>query len=182
MNENIGYKAWIAILILFSALGWGLYLSMISTPESYDPDAEIDYWSGIFYRCEANYDALENDLAGCEFDLRGERIGAGADQRRVEFLEGQLESCNNAYSRELHDRLFYQNAFDNVSPYCSEGLYQLVIDGVREELYACQDQVINQRGYWQDAQTLCFQDKNCSACMEMTEGNLEHCFTYAYFP
>ncbi len=32
------------------------------------------------------------------------------------------------------------------------------------------------------AQALCVYDWNCSACLEMTDGNVDHCFRYAYYP
>jgi len=38
---------------------------------------------------------------------------------------------------ERHNRKYYQDAFENVSPYCSEGMCQLTIDGLRGELETC---------------------------------------------
>ena len=166
------------------------------------------------------------------------------DEARIEYLEGQLDSCNRAYAEEKHDRKFYQNAFDNVSPYCSEGLDQLVIDGLRAELFACNRQkgllqheladALNDRrickeellgapchphpdgihcgwesspmlyecafgelGWigpdrvmcdnfgntlYREARAVCYSDRNCLSCMQMTGGDLGHCYAFAYYP
>ena len=49
---------------------------------------------------------------------------------RVEFLEGQLDSCNRAYAEEKHNRKYYQTC-------CPEGDWRNYIDGLREGLNTC---------------------------------------------
>lgn len=44
-------------------------------------------------------------------------------------------------TKVIHDRDFYKNALDNVSPYCSEGMYELTIDGLRERVEFLEAQV-----------------------------------------
>lgn len=151
MDEKTGHKVWIIILVVFSILGWGLYLNTIVNPESYDPDAEIDYWSSLYRRCEANYASLSNEIDCVTqwgdpsqpdkcmtyqqlIDDRAMIASAYREsQRNLGVAENDLIVC-------MHNQKYYKNALDNVSPYCSEGLDQLVIDGLRAELDACKNQ------------------------------------------
>lgn len=109
------------------------------------------------------------------------------DEARIEYLEGQLDSCNRAYSEEKHDRKFYQNALENVSPYCSEGLDQLVIAGLKDELQYCSNIVdryrkryLTEPRYDLVEQNLCDADAECSVCAVMTTGDYRFCFDNAY--
>lgn len=145
------------------------------------------------------------------------------NETRIEYLEGQLESCNRAYEKEKHNREYYQDALENFSSYCSEGLNQLVIDDLREELSICRreklgapchphpdgihcgwgpcntlyDCVFGELGWigpdrvmcdnfgntsYNEARTACFSDRNCSSCIQMTDGDLGHCYAFSYYP
>ena len=142
---------------------------------------------------------------------------------RVEFLEGQLGSCNSAYAEEKHNRKYYQNALEDVPAYCSLGLNQFVIDGLRDELSACRKERVGAPCHshpdgihcgwgpcnmlydcafgglgwigpdremcgafgntrYNEARSACYSDHNCSSCIQMTGGDLGHCYAFAYYP
>ena len=35
---------------------------------------------------------------------------------------------------------------------------------------------------YNEARSVCYSDRNCSNCLEMTKGDLGHCYAFAYYP
>lgn len=142
---------------------------------------------------QADYDALTNDrnyimhtLDKCRrskdaylSDLNAMPMCEGA-VTRIEFLEGQLDSCTRAYAEERHDRKFYQKALEDVPAYCSLGLNQFVIDGLRDELDACNHQkgllqhaladALNDRRIYKEELSICRREKVGAPCHQAHDG------------
>ncbi len=216
------YIGLIAFLLVMGVIGWAKFID--EKQESKDwytnysdamdelrvvRDANIEYlyeWGN----CKRTLDFYVGELSAMPVCQN--------DAERIEYLEGQLDSCNGAYSKELHDRLFYQEALEDVPAYCSLGLNQFVIDELRSELGKCKFDLYTEQtkapkticgwdmlykcsfgelgwigpdreicsafgnASYNEARTACFSDRNCSSCLQMTDGDLGHCYAFAYYP
>jgi len=211
MKENNEWKFGlvfmvIAFLVIFATGGWAKY---VGERKAFD-------------RLTERYAEAQEEITYLDWNLNSvifERDNLKADlekqpECRPNRCDGDLIAC-------LHNEKYYKNALDNVSPYCSEGIYELTIDGLRERVEFLEGQLTSctnayTREFWGEvvscgwdmckcafgelgwvgpdrelcdelditpyyvAWTLCVYDDNCSSCLDQTDGNVNFCFPVAY--
>lgn len=131
-TDNIGLIAgfWTAVAIAVAMLVLAIIFAVVSEGAS-----------GDLALLQADYDALLIEKNACGDGWYEQlELTATLINRLNEGCPARLDECNINFQRAEHDRRWCESAFDNISPYCSEGLDQFVFDGLRAELDACKNQ------------------------------------------
>ena len=193
MNDELKERIYIgffAFLLVMGVIGWAKY---------FDAEKASKDWHTNYSDAIDELRVIKNEWGNCRRtrDYYKTKLDALPVCRnhlsRIEYLEGQLESCTNAYTAESWEWISSPDSLrsapchqhpDGIS--CGWEPCNMLYDCAFGELgwigpdrLMC-DEFGNTR--YNEARAVCYSDRNCSSCLEMTKGDLGHCYAFAYYP